>query len=205
MFKNTAALHPRTVDLSGQRFHRLVVVRFDGYQSVGQFNTAYWWVRCDCGTEKKVQARFLKNGLTKSCGCLQSEQASRINRKPPGVAGFNRLLQNYKNGAKHRGIEWKLSTGQSRELFKGNCVYCGQAPSQISKSVNENSAARDTCTYSAYTYSGIDRVDNTLGYEYGNCVSCCKVCNYAKRDMTHQEFVDWISKAYNHLNLGLEV
>ena len=29
--------------------------------------------RCDCGAEKKIEARRVRKGLTKSCGCLSRE------------------------------------------------------------------------------------------------------------------------------------
>jgi hypothetical protein len=47
-----------------------------------------------------------------------------------------------------------------------------------------------------YTYSGIDRLDNNIGYVSGNCVPCCSVCNYAKRDMTVDQFKNWIKRIY---------
>ena len=31
-----------------------------------------------------------------------------------------------------------------------------------------------------------------------NCVPCCKICNIAKRNMTLEEFDEWIKRLYNH-------
>jgi hypothetical protein len=39
--------------------------------------------------------------------------------------------------------------------------------------------------------NGIDRADNALGYTVENSVSCCKICNIAKRDLTIEEFIFW--------------
>lgn len=52
----------------GERFGRLVVMRPEhpGRQST-------YIVRCDCGTEKIVQAQHLRNGHSQSCGCLRKE------------------------------------------------------------------------------------------------------------------------------------
>lgn len=196
MFKNTAS--PKrlkiTKDLSGQTFGRLTVQEFAGYRSVGASNSAYWVCLCECGTKKAVQARFLKNGLTVSCGCYQREQAAQVNRKPVEVAGFNRLYRNYQEGAKNRDIEWGLTKEDAKALFGRECRYCGMHPSQGL-----------TTAAGTYVYSGIDRVDNSQGYLAENCVSCCKTCNYAKRSMTHEEFVLWISKVYQHLREAGEV
>jgi len=36
---------------------------------------------------------------------------------------------------------------------------------------------------------GIDRWDNSLGYEKQNCVSCCFICNFAKKKMLGSDFI----------------
>ena len=45
---------------------------------------------------------------------------------------------------------------------------------------------------------GIDRVNNTKGYIFDNCVPCCEPCNRAKLKMTLEEFLDWIVRVYSH-------
>lgn len=47
-----------------------------------------------------------------------------------------------------------------------------------------------------YTYNGIDRVDNTKGYEETNVVPCCTVCNRAKMAHTQEEFFDRVRRIY---------
>ena len=55
----------RLLDLSGQRFGRLVAVsRVDGR----------WLCRCDCGETKLVFVRHLRSGVTNSCGCIRIER-----------------------------------------------------------------------------------------------------------------------------------
>lgn len=41
-----------------------------------------------------------------------------------------------------------------------------------------------------YIYNGVDRMNNSLGYINKNCVSCCKICNYMKLEMSISEFLD---------------
>lgn len=52
---------PAIIDITGQRFGRLVVVS----QQAGQRVLA----RCDCGAEKSIQKRHITRGLIVSCGC----------------------------------------------------------------------------------------------------------------------------------------
>jgi len=58
-------------DLSGREFGRWKVIRLDRVK-----NGRWFWVcKCECGTEKTVNAVGLRNGQSKSCGCLQKELA----------------------------------------------------------------------------------------------------------------------------------
>lgn len=65
----------RYEDLIGQRFGRLVVVEECGVSSK---RNQVWKCRCDCGNEIKTEAYRLKNGMTKSCGCLQKDKAKEM-------------------------------------------------------------------------------------------------------------------------------
>ncbi len=58
------------IDLTGQRFGRLVVLH-SAPRVMGQ--AARWWCRCECGTEKAIQGRYLRDGQIVSCGCRMRE------------------------------------------------------------------------------------------------------------------------------------
>ena len=57
-------------DLVGKKFGRLTVLKFAGRDNG---NVSCWHVTCDCGNKKIVRNGSLKNGGTKSCGCLKKE------------------------------------------------------------------------------------------------------------------------------------
>lgn len=65
-------------DLTGRRYGRLTVMYQAGfrYKPSGQRN-ALWHCKCDCGNEKDIPANTLRNGRSKSCGCLNREEASK--------------------------------------------------------------------------------------------------------------------------------
>lgn len=58
----------RLIDLTGQRFGRLVVV---------ERAETKWLCKCDCGNTKAVLGGHLRSGDIKSCGCLQNEQRTK--------------------------------------------------------------------------------------------------------------------------------
>jgi hypothetical protein len=65
---------PKKLDLTGQRFGRLTVLEFAARQKrPQQCSKIFWRCQCDCGEIREIYASSLRNGRTKSCGCLQRE------------------------------------------------------------------------------------------------------------------------------------
>ena len=54
------------------RFGKLVMLR-----SEREGRITHWWVRCDCGTEKRVRRNNVVHGDTRSCGCQKRERSTR--------------------------------------------------------------------------------------------------------------------------------
>ncbi|MQA17456.1 MAG: hypothetical protein GEV09_26155, partial [Pseudonocardiaceae bacterium] len=64
----------KLIDLTGQRFGRLVVVeRAANYIYRPNVQFAQWRCRCDCGAETVAQGNRLRTGHTQSCGCKQRD------------------------------------------------------------------------------------------------------------------------------------
>jgi hypothetical protein len=66
---------PIKFDLTGRIFGRLKVLNF-----VNSEKYTKWRCVCECSNELTVLANNLKRGTTKSCGCLQKESASKVNK-----------------------------------------------------------------------------------------------------------------------------
>jgi len=60
---------PKRIDLTGQKFGRLTVIKYVGSAKGG----ALWECKCECGGMKKVESYSLRSGNTQSCGCLHRE------------------------------------------------------------------------------------------------------------------------------------
>jgi len=56
-------------DETGNRYGRLTVLRRYDHTAHSGLG-AYWICRCDCGQEIAVLGAKLRNGNTRSCGCL---------------------------------------------------------------------------------------------------------------------------------------
>ncbi len=58
---------PPLIEMKGKKFNRLVVIERCGSDKKGQ---AAWLCLCNCGKKTVVTGVYLRNGDTKSCGCL---------------------------------------------------------------------------------------------------------------------------------------
>lgn len=114
-------------------------------------------------------------------------------RLPPGHSCRNTLFGVYKTQAYNRDLDFKLSLEEFEKLTKENCFYCGIEPKQKFQNPNSNGA---------FTYNGIDRVNNQQGYFLENCVPCCIRCNRMKSNMTLRDFVGHLKKILVYLHSG---
>ena len=64
-------------DITEMRFGRLVAIK-----PAGKANdrVLLWLCKCDCGNEHIVRGKELRNGDTKSCGCLNKEIVSQLKK-----------------------------------------------------------------------------------------------------------------------------
>lgn len=185
-----------TKDLTGQRFGRLIVLKFSHYREYPEGDKvrkrAIFTCQCDCGDVKDIPAIQLGKG-TSSCGCLLREVAAEKGRKsalPYGDASLNKLYGTYQTQARNRSLDFNLTKTQFMKLISSNCYYCGQIPAQLAGELKGNGRAR---------YNGIDRVDNSIGYTIENCVPCCDMCNHAKKNHSQSDFLNWVQRLYKHL------
>jgi hypothetical protein len=105
--------------------------------------------------------------------CLQERYAK---RNPSYLA--------YKNACSNRPGYYStrcfsLTPYEFDQLCSGDCYYCGRRPHHTQK-------------------NGIDRRDNKQGYKLSNCVSCCSVCNYMKKQQGEDEFKSQCYKIWDY-------
>ena len=60
----------KAIDLTGQKFGRLTVIKTVGKTKSGGYR---WLCQCDCSHYVSVDGYDLRTGHTKSCGCLRIE------------------------------------------------------------------------------------------------------------------------------------
>lgn len=106
------------------------------------------------------------------------------------------LIFYQKSNAKLRGLEFSLTLEEFINLCSSSCYYCNCIPkTKMKRSCN-------------FYRNGIDRINNDIGYTLNNCVTCCVTCNYMKRNMSYNDFINHIhliSKIHKSSNSTIDV
>ena len=83
----------------GDKYNRLTAIKFSHR---GDHGKQYWLFKCDCGNKKVLCVDNVKNGNTKSCGCLHKEIRIKIirnwsdnHRHPRFKGGFGITTDGY--------------------------------------------------------------------------------------------------------------
>ena len=126
---------------------------------------------------------------------LKESDATKTQNNTIAVSAQKRIFSRYKKGAKKRKIPFSLGLDTLASFLNKSCSYCGSQPYNCLMPESRDSFGKTL-------YNGIDRKENSKGYEADNCRTCCWTCNNAKRDMTEEEFREWASKTYSNLVLS---
>jgi hypothetical protein len=111
--------------------------------------------------EGKAKHREYQRKHRKTHGCIEKRKGYR--RTPEAV------WKTYKYGAEKRNLLFSIPIEEFVDRFwEKPCTYCGD-PIET---------------------AGIDRIDNSAGYTALNTVPCCSTCNFMKRDMKCQDFLN---------------
>lgn len=107
------------------------------------------------------------------------------------------LVASVKSGARKRNIEYSLSFEQFKDIVQDNCFWCNASP-PLKMPKGERMPTLPAPA------NGIDRLDNSIGYVYANCVASCQMCNVAKNNHSEKEFLSWVQRLYEFKFLGIE-
>ena len=132
---------------------------------------------------KKAQAKYQRSE--------QGKTTAAINRKLPKnkkrVAMYDKRRaktpagkwKEYRSNAKVRSLSFELTFDQFMLFWQKPCHYCGD-PIET---------------------SGLDRIDNALGYVIANVQPCCTTCNMAKKKRDAAAYIAHCVKVAKHLGV----
>lgn len=174
----------RTIDITGKVFHELIV---ESFAEVREDGKAYWNCLCSCGNHVVVSGKNLRNGNTKSCGCLRKRKGE-DNPQFEDITG--KQFGNYLVAKRHiDGRYWEFyckGCGQLRRLNSngvrmGNIISCGCLNVSSRGSQSEYDIAEYIATLTSSEVSAHSRIlgkkeidlfykDYNIGIEYNGSV-----------------------------------
>lgn len=187
---------PKRYNIAGNRYGRWTVIKENGRTKNGG---VLWLCRCDCGVERNVDGRSLRNGLSNSCGCLGAEHRLRAAADAVRTHGgkherlycvWQGILDRCRNPNNKfysryggRGIDI-CSEWEDYAVFRQWAFQSGYNPN----------AKRGECT--------IDRIDNDGGYDPGNCRWAPSATQCNNRSNNHIITFDGVSKTLSEWALS---
>ena len=155
------------IDLTGQKINRLIIIRRVNNSQNGR---ARWLCQCECGNKTIVIGKNLRNGNTKSCGCLRIDcRTKHGHSRTMTYKIWGGIIQRCNNPycniyKKYGGRGIKVC--ETWQNFEGFLRDMGERPSNMS----------------------IDRIDNNGNY----CKENCRWATHATQ-RRNREDVKWIT------------
>lgn len=147
--------------LYGRKFGKLTAIEPCGYSPTKRI---LWRCMCDCGKEVVVPSDKLKSGHTKSCGCLVSENTTKMNKERKAFDNHNKNNRLY-----------RIYYGMRSRCYNPKDVghypnYGGRGISICKEWLDDFDVFYKWAMANGYKDDlTIDRIDNNGNYEPSNC------------------------------------
>lgn len=166
---------------------------FERVNTSNKFEPLSYRIKCHCNKDFIVRRDTLRNNVNKGkkiqCSKCNAQDTALLKREFVKVNQLSTLFDRYRRGAKVRGHSFSISLEDFKSLVESPCYYCGTLNSDYSHR-----------TIKYLSINGIDRKDNSIGYEIGNCLPCCKFCNIMKQTLSEENFLNQVDKIFKFQN-----
>lgn len=168
------------IDMTGKRVGRLIVI---SRAENDKYGNARWRCKCICGKFAVVNGSALRNGHTRSCGCLQADKtAQMVRRRSFGDAfmdvPYDKRLLGIFNAMKQR--SYNPNNSEYRHYGGKGVMICDEWLNSFPKF---HSWALSHGYERGLT---IDRIDNSKGYMPENCRFTTKAEQNRNTTRTHR-------------------
>jgi hypothetical protein len=98
---------------------------------------------------------------------------------PESFHNYNPVYNNYVNSASKKELNFDIDKEIYDSVTFNSCYLCGK----------ENTDNH---------HNGLDRYDSSVGYVYDNIRPCCGTCNYMKKNLKYNDFMNKCLEIYHH-------
>jgi len=160
--------------------------RLDGLKGYDEFNVVTSCKKCNYLKWDRTKQQFIQWLIRINKNKIRIQFYKKDSNAINGCGkDFRSLYNKYiKLCAEKRAYSFKIEFNDFCFLVQQRCYYCGAEP---------NTVCGDSL------YNGLDRVENDVGYELTNVVSCCRGCNTSKMGLNKKDFLGRAEKCLIHL------
>ncbi len=141
----------------GEKYERLEIIEFDKKKGLHY----YWICKCSCGKVKSIRYSHLKDGGTKSCGCLIREITSKRSTTHGHSVGGNRTSE-YRS--------WEAMISRCTNINSTDYARYGEKGITVCERWLESfENFIEDIGFKPTKFHSIDRINNEGDYKPGNC------------------------------------
>lgn len=128
-------------------------------------------IKCySCGLTKPAEKYYPSNKTScKACTNIVSYAWNKRSRKN-SANRYKWVYTDTKASDLKRGLTFDLTKEQVKTLIETSCTYCGSVELKMT----------------------LDRINNSLGHTISNVISSCIRCNYLRRDMPYEAWIELV-------------
>lgn len=161
----------KPIDMAGKQYGRWTAISKSHVNATGKL---YWNCVCSCGTKKAIWGASLRNGISKSCGCYNSERTIKQNTKHgrSGTSEYNTWLTIQRRCYEPTFIGYANYGGRGiavcaswRDSFEAFFADMGLKPSKahtIDRKNTNGNYEPDNCCWATRTQQANNKRNNVL-------------------------------------------
>ena len=164
-------------EMNNKKFGKLVVL---GEHSKTRNGHIRYECMCECGNKVNILGTHLRQGNTKSCGCLSPKGSDRVQWTGVGEISGDFWYNHIRGSKGRKQIELTITKEYVWDLFIKQNRKCSLSGIDLRFPIKHKDK-----TYTA----SLDRIDSSKGYIEGNVQWVHKDINMMKRIYTQEHFI----------------
>jgi hypothetical protein len=191
VYERSAGLKQLKFEITFDEYRQIVsipcrycgIIQDRGFNGIDRKDSNVGYIRENC-VSCCAMCNYMKNTLSECAFIGRAEHILTYNGMVDGVLRpelFNDYIgvqySRYKDRAIKKKLDFTITSIEFDMIRSYDCYLCGKQTIDTHR-------------------NGVDRYDNSIGYIFDNCRTCCADCNYMKMKFTYDNLMDKLKMIY---------